>query len=119
VHEAGSEESLGIETIAPVQRGVPWAGCPLQRSRSESKRRFLAASRRLARVCAEDLATDARLLGLSVFDAACKMIVPPGHGNETSTGVRRAVVDPSPSWPQLFRPQHQAEPSASTAQVCS
>ena len=36
---------------------------------------------------------------------------------ETSTGLVRSVVDPSPSWPLLFQPQHTDLPVLCTAHV--
>jgi hypothetical protein len=33
-------------------------------------------------------------------------------------GVERFVFVPSPSWPSVFRPQAQAEPSLSAARLC-
>ena len=40
------------------------------------------------------------------------------YGSSIRTGTLLLVVDPSPSWPCSLNPQHQALPSASTAQVC-
>ena len=37
---------------------------------------------------------------------------------DTSTGVVRSVVVPSPSWPWLFLPQHFTVPSVSRANEC-
>src|SRR5438067_2271985 len=38
---------------------------------------------------------------------------------ETDTGLCRLVVVPSPSWPEVFAPQHFTVPPVTTAQVCA
>ena len=38
---------------------------------------------------------------------------------DTLTGVRRSVVELSPSWPEPLSPQHFTPPAVVSAQVCS
>src|SRR5262249_62436368 len=52
-----------------------------------------------------------------VWEPPAAIALTPLVSPETSTGVCRWVVVPSPSWPKSFEPQHLTPPEAVRAQV--
>jgi hypothetical protein len=59
------------------------------------------------------------LVNAQVWSLPAAIAITPVVRPETSTGVGRSVVVPSPSCPKRFQPQHLTPPASVSAHVCA